>query len=164
MMIGKSDGTIREWKRRFLETGGKLPESKQSQYQRTGVLWSNENFNKKAARYIRTNACVKGKPNLTEHSFCQWVNEVLLPKKTLEPGFPRKVGLETARKWMHEMGYEVLRSKKGAYLDGHKHDNVVLYWTTFLRRMVTLRFLNPTDFSIPQKLLQMMLSSVFLAI
>ena len=145
MMIGKSDRTIQEWKRRFFESGGKLPESKQGQYERTGVLWSNKSFNKKAARYIHTNASVKGKPNLTAHSFCQWVNEVLLHNETLEPGFPRKIGVETSRKWMHEMGYEVLTSKKGAYMDGHERDDVVLYRKTFLRRMVTLGFLNPAN-------------------
>ena len=80
------------------ESGGTIPESKQGQYQRTGVLWKNESFNKKAASYIRTNAAVKGKPSLTADTFCWWVNEELLPNETLEPGFPRKIGVETARK------------------------------------------------------------------
>ena len=95
-------------------------------------MWNNESFNKKAARYIRTNATVKGKPNLTADTFCQWANEELLPNETLEPGFSRKIGAETARKWMHELGYEVLTSKKGAYVDGHEHEDVVLYWKPFL--------------------------------
>ena len=89
MMIGKSDKTIREWRTNFLQSGGEVPESKQGHYQRTGVLWRNENLNKKATRYIRDNASVKGKPNLTAGKFCQWVNNDLLPNETLEPGFPR---------------------------------------------------------------------------
>lgn len=73
--------------------------------------------------------------------FCQWVNDELLPNTTLEPGFPRKIGFETARKWMHELGFAVV-SKKGTYVDGHERDDVVKYWQTFLRRMVGLGFLN----------------------
>ena len=81
--------------------------------------------------YICTNAHLKGKPNLTADTFCQWANEELLPNEALEPGFPRKIGVETARKWMHEMGYEVLTSRKGAYVDHHERDDVVLYRKTF---------------------------------
>lgn len=49
MMIGKSDRTVREWRAKFFESGGEPPESKQGQYQRTGILWKNEDLNKKVA-------------------------------------------------------------------------------------------------------------------
>ena len=84
-------------------------------------------MNKKAARFIRANSAVKGKPNLTVGTFCQWVNEELLPNETLEPGFPRNIHVETARKWMHEMGFQVLKHKKGSFVDGHERDDVVTY-------------------------------------
>jgi len=48
-------------------------------------MWSREDQNKKATRYIRENASVKGQPNLTIGKFCHWVNDDLLP------------GVETAR-------------------------------------------------------------------
>ena len=51
--------------------------------------------------YIRSNAAVKGRPNLTAADLCVWVNESLQPNSTLEPGFPRKICLETAYKWLH---------------------------------------------------------------
>lgn len=63
--------------------------------QRTGVLWSNEHLNKKVTEYVRQNANVKGKPNLTKHSLCQWINKELLPNENLEPGFPRHISVET---------------------------------------------------------------------
>ena len=69
-------------------------------------------MNKKAKIFIRTNSNVKGRPNLTVGSFCDWVNNDLLPNQTLEPGFPRKICLETARKWMHELGFQVVAKKK----------------------------------------------------
>ena len=148
MMVGRSDKTVREWRKQFLENG-EVPESKQGKYQRTGVLWSDEGLNSKAAKHVRENASVKGKPNLTVGQFFQWVNDDLLPNETLEPGFPRKVSMETARKWMIELGFSVVRKKKGTYVDGHEREDVVDYRKTFLRRMVSLGFLNesgaPTD-------------------
>ena len=109
------------------------------------MMWSSEELNKKAARYIRENANVKGQPNLTAGKFCQWVNDDLLPNQTLEPGFPRKISLETARKWMLELGFNVVRKKKGTYVDGHERDDVVEYRQKFLRRMVSLGFLNESN-------------------
>ena len=148
MMIGKSERTIREWRSHFLENG-EIPECKQGKYQRSGVLWTNEELNKTAGDYIRGNANVKGKPNLTVGQFCHWVNNDLLPNATLEPGFPRKTSVETARKWMHELGFEVVTKKKGTFVDGHERDDVVEYRKKFLKRMVSLGFLNssnaPTD-------------------
>ena len=149
LMIGKSDRTVREWKTHFLENNGEIPEGKQGRYQRTSVMWGSEDLNKKAARFIRENANVKGKPNLTVGTFCQWVNDDLLPNETLEPGFPRKIAVETARGWMHELGFYVVLKKKGTFVDGHERVAVVEYRKTFIRRLVALGFLNndnaPTD-------------------
>ena len=119
IMVKRSDRTAREWRKQFLEEG-EVPESKQGKYQKSGVPWSDESLNKKAKQYIRENACVKGKPNLTVGQFCEWVNNNLLPNETLEPGFPRKVSVETSRKWMVELGFNVVRKKKGTYVDGHE--------------------------------------------
>ena len=107
-------------------------------------MWSNEELDEKATRYIRENANIKGRPNLTVGKFCQWVNEDLL-NTALEPGFPRQIALETARKWMHEVGFTVVAKKKGTFVNGHERDDVVLYRETFLRRMVRLGFLNPNN-------------------
>ncbi len=87
--------------------------SEQGRYRRTGFLWSNEELNKKATKYVRGNANVKGKPNMTSIEFCQWVNNNLLKNSTLEPGFPRSVSLSTAVRWLHHLGFEVLTPKKG---------------------------------------------------
>ena len=73
------------------------------------------------------------------------MNEELLPNETLEPGFPRRISVETARQWMHRLGFEVVWKKKGTYVDGHERPDVVEYRTKFLRRMVGLVFLNPEN-------------------
>ena len=78
-------------------------------------MWSSEELNKKVARYIRENANVKGQSTLTAGKFFQWVNDDLLPNQTLEPGFLRKISLETARKWM--LGLIVVwKKKKGTHM------------------------------------------------
>ena len=145
LMIGRSDRTIRDWKAQFYENEGKIPGSKQGQYQRSGVLWHSESLNKKVRRYVQEKAFVKGSANLTTFSFCQWVNEQLLVNETLEPGYPRAISVETARRWLHELGFEVLTAKKGCFVDGHERDDVVEYRGKFLRKMVGLGFLNENN-------------------
>jgi len=97
-MLKKSDRTVRRWRSALIDNDGEMPECEHGKHQRSGVLWKNEELSKKATEYIRSNAAVKGRPNLTAADFCVWVNESLLPNSTLEPGFPRKICLETARK------------------------------------------------------------------
>jgi hypothetical protein len=117
----------------ILSQMGVHSESNQGRYQRTGVLWANEELNKKVTEYVRANAAVKGKPNMTLIEFCKWVNKTLLPNSTLEPGFPRRVSVETSRKWLHEMGFEVLTARKGIFIDGHERPDVIESQKTFLR-------------------------------
>ena len=94
-VLGRSDRTIREWRVSFNANKGTFPDTMQGKYQRDGVLWHNEELNKIATRYVRENTVVKGRPNLTAGSFCQWVNECLLTTRTLEPGYPRHISVET---------------------------------------------------------------------
>ena len=134
-------------------------------------MWRNEELNKKAREHVRANAHVKGHPNLTSidfcrwvyeilllctldapflflfflFEFCRWVNETLRPNSTLEPGFPRKTGLETARKWLHHLRFEVLTARKGIFIGGHERDDVVESCKLFLHKMVKLRFLHFTN-------------------
>ena len=124
-LLGRSDCTVRDWRTTFNSNNGSFPDTLQGKYQRTGVVWQNEDMNKKARKYVQENAVKKGKPNLTAISFCQWVNECLLVVEPLEPGYPRRITVETARKWLLALGFSVMEHKKGAYVDGHERDNVV---------------------------------------
>ena len=107
MMIGKSTNTTLTWIQSFFENEGKIKDHRQGHYQRPGILWRCESLSSKAAKYIRENAAVEGRGNLTCFSFCEWVNEDLLQNSTLETRFPRQVSVETAQKWMHKMGFQV---------------------------------------------------------
>ena len=77
-MVKKNERTVRRWRSGLIDNNGVLPESQQGHYQRSGVLWQNEELNKKAVEYVRENAAVKGRPNLTTVDFCKWVNECFL--------------------------------------------------------------------------------------
>ena len=59
-MIGKSDCAVMEWKTTFLSNQGSFPDTLQGKYQRSGVMWQNEELNKLATQYVRKNAAVKG--------------------------------------------------------------------------------------------------------
>ena len=145
ILVGKSDNTIIEWQEKFYENDGVVIDHEQGRYQRSGVLWNCESLSQKAAQHIREKASVKGASNLTCLSFCEWVNEQLLPNEVLEPGFPQRISVETGRKWMHEMGFEVQAAKKGSYVDGHERDDVKEYRKIFFRHMVALGFLNQSN-------------------
>ena len=64
-VIGKSDRTVREWRTTFIANDGTFLDTLQGKYQRTGILWQNEEPNKKASKFVHENAFVKGKPNMT---------------------------------------------------------------------------------------------------
>lgn len=53
--------------------------------------------------------------------------------------------METARKWLHHLGFMVLDPKKGIFIDGHEQDDVVASRNAFLRKMVKIGFLHFTN-------------------
>ena len=105
----------------------------------------NEELCEKARVYVRANAAPRGRPNLTSNAFCQWVNNDLLPNSVLEPGYPRKVSVETARKWLHELGFDIFQLSKGVFIDGHERSDVVESRVKFLRTMTEYGFLRPDN-------------------
>lgn len=143
ILIQRSEHTVCKWRKLFF-LHGEVPRNKQGKYERSGVMWSSEDLNK-AASYVRAQANIKGQPNMRISDFCTWVNTDLLPNSTLEPGFPRRIGLETARKWLHVLGFEFITPKKGSFVDGHEREDVVVYRKKFLRKMVGLGFLRPDN-------------------
>ena len=60
LMIGKSDKTVREWRKSFYEHDGEIQDTSQGRYLLSGLVWSSEELNKKATRYIRENTNIKG--------------------------------------------------------------------------------------------------------
>lgn len=126
-IIGKTDRTIRQW-RSDLTTYGEIRESKKGKYERPKVLWANKELNDKARSFVQANTAfvVQGKQSsMKVKDFCEWVNGTLLPNQAVSslysfvPGYgyapapttpnqtslPQKISMETARKWLRELGY-----------------------------------------------------------
>ena len=86
--------------------------------------------------YVPANAAVKVKSNMTSMEVCKWMNKTLLPNSNLEPGFPCQISIETSRKWIHEMDFEVLTGRKGIFVDGHERPDVIESGKIFPTKMV----------------------------
>jgi hypothetical protein len=112
-----------------------LMESSQGHYVRNNTLMSSEELSEKMRVYVRENAAPHGRPHVTASAFCQWVNNDLLPNSVLEPGYPRRVSVETARKRHHELGFEILQLSKGVFIDGHERSDIIESRVQFLRTM-----------------------------
>ena len=114
--IQKSERTVRRWIDEFVQNDGEFSDTQQGHYVRDNTLMSNDELCEKARVYVRANAAPRGRPNLTSSAFCQWVNNDLLPNSILEPGYPRIVSVKTARKWLHELGFDILQFSKGSLM------------------------------------------------
>ncbi|KIK79517.1 hypothetical protein PAXRUDRAFT_96687, partial [Paxillus rubicundulus Ve08.2h10] len=54
------------------------------------------------------------------------VNNVIIPSLGLNTA-GQKISEATARRWLMKLGYEPKEVKKGIYIDGHEHEDVVTY-------------------------------------
>ena len=134
-IIGK---TVRRYRNEFFQNEGHFAIRLQGKYERHCVQ-HDEAFNHKAAEWVREHAFVKGEPNMTAQSFCDWVNNTLLPSSHLQPNFPRCISLRTAVRWLHHLGFKPVSHKKGVYIDGHEREDVVSHRKALLKTLANLR-------------------------
>ena len=137
-IVGYSDKTVRKLRTEFYENKGELKERKQGKYKRL-TIYRDEELNREAAKWVRENAFTKGKPNMTAQSFCQWVNEDLLPSSHLPPQFPWRISVRTAIRWLHHLGFKPVSHRKGVYIDGHEREDVIKHREKYLGTMAALR-------------------------
>ena len=91
-------------------------------------LLFDEEFQLNAQSFIRSNACKKGEPNLTVVVFADWIHTT----------YGQNVCNETARSWLHNLGFSQLHHQKGVYFDGHDREDVVEYRNEFLTKLAEL--------------------------
>ena len=92
------------------------------------AILHDEEFQLSARKYIRSNAYRKGAPNLTTEMFCKWVSD----------NFSVNVSNETARRWLHYLGFNMNDHHKGVFFDGHDREDVVEYRNTLLKQLSKL--------------------------
>ena len=101
-LVGIPECTVRDWRQDFFCNSGSLSEYQRKRYISPSII-DDEAARKDAIKFIRENAYKKGEPNMTAGTFCLWVNGDLLARLTLDPSHPHKIGVETARLWLHEL-------------------------------------------------------------
>ncbi len=93
-----------------------------------GSLLYDEEFRLQARQYVHENACKTGEPNMTVKQFHEWV----MAK------FQVKICEETARFWLHHIGFSQKNHQKGVYFDGHDRQDVSDYREKFVKQMEEL--------------------------
>ena len=76
---------------------------------RSEILFHDEGFRLDAREFVRENGYVRGKPNMTCQMFRDWIHETQ----------DLKISYETARRWLHELGFAQKYHHKRVYFDGH---------------------------------------------
>ena len=76
---------------------------------------------------------------MTTKSFCQLVNEELLPSHNFPHNLPRSISVCTATWWLHQLEYHLLSQKKGAHVDGREREGVVTCRNEFPKELEDLR-------------------------
>ena len=76
------------------ENEGEFTIQQQGKYERH-YIYHDEALNHKAAKWVHKHAFVKGELNMMAQSFCDWVNNGLLPSSYLPPHFTRSLSLRT---------------------------------------------------------------------
>ena len=126
-IVGVCSKSIRNWATEFLEAAQQCPiddldliqdlmSSVRGNHAKAVSLFACSEFQREAREYVRANANVKGSPNMTCNSFAAWVAE----------SWGHEIHEETARQWLHKLGFKPKSSGKGVYFDGHERDDVVL--------------------------------------
>ena len=65
---------------------------------------------------------------ITPLAFCQQVNTVILPALEITG----TISESTAQRWLRcKLGYQSKEAKKGVYIDGHEHPDVIKEWQEF---------------------------------
>ena len=88
-------------------------------------LLHDEEFRLHARNHIHENAYKRGQPNMT---LKDWIaNE-----------YNVNVSIETARSWLHNLGFNQKSHHKAVYFDGHERDDVTEYRQVFVDRLLQL--------------------------
>ena len=124
-IVGRSARTIWDWRTDFIEQGGEFSPYLRGKYARPSLI-SQEDVRSKASKWARSNACVRGIPNMTLASFAYNLNTNIIPKLNLPYGFPRAISISTASRFLHSLGFRrVCANRKSVYFDGHERADVL---------------------------------------
>ena len=135
---GFSDQVIRRWATEYYSTAllfyvdevdndliKDIITSNRGHHPKSLTLMACKEFQKDARQFVHKNACVKGQPNLTSRDFAEWV----------KANWGHDIADDTARRWLHKLGFNQQRYGKGVYFDGHEREDAVASRERFLDLM-----------------------------
>ena len=138
-IVARTARTIRTWRRDFIDNRGEFSPYMRGKYARPSLI-SQEDVRTKAAKWARSNACVRGMPNMTLASFAHNLNTNIIPKLNLPYGFPRAISISTASRFLHSLGFRrVSANRKSVYIDGHERPDVLEEREQFLDSIFLLQ-------------------------
>lgn len=139
-VTGVSAFTIRKWASEYylslvdvapdsvdLDDIGSRLSSNRGKFCKLGnSLLCDEEFRLKAREFVRANAYVRGEPNMTSQAFRNWIQST----STVT------ICRETARSWLHNLGFSQKNHHKEVYFDGHERDDVILHRRQFVTKLL----------------------------
>jgi hypothetical protein len=113
----------------YLKKYHQLPLLKIFMQHRHHTLLDNESILHDVRTYLASQALGSVSP----WTFCQHINEVILPALSIEGAISER----TAQRWLtSKLGYECKEAKKGIYVDGHERPNVIDERIDFIDKML----------------------------
>ena len=111
--------SIRHWSDVYLATS-ELVKYQQGLNTKTKSVITDENVQQKFKTELRA---------LTDESRCPKTFKLMLEERILKtiPNAPKKISLETARRWMIYLGFKCSKQGKGYYTDGHNRPDVYMH-------------------------------------
>lgn len=116
-----SFGGVQKWLTTWKQQGGHSI-SQRGQHPKHWNFLMDEDYQHKAIKWIQQNKSPKGGPNMRTQDFCNYLNNTLLVDELDTP-----ISDDTARLWLHRLGFKYMDAKRGAYVDGHEREDVVKY-------------------------------------
>ena len=120
------------WLHDYVTNGGRLQPSMRGRHRKTESYLSDQDIKAAAVLWLRNNILASKKKTdtttpLTVERFQEYINDELLKEILADPASKRKkIGLETAREWLHLLGFSYCRHRKGMYVDGHERSDVTI--------------------------------------
>jgi hypothetical protein len=91
--------------------------SLRGQHPKVRWLLDDVKYQTAARQWVHDNCNRKGRPNMKAHDFAVWLSNDLLSGE-LDEG--QEISAETARGWLHKLGFRPWRVGKAVYYDGHE--------------------------------------------
>ena len=134
-----SERTIRRWLKQYKDTNYQYFEaSLKGRYPKFASKIQDRAFRAAAREFVRE-SMTNRKCQLTVEKFKNWCITTMKKDNDLDK---TEICWDTARRWLHQLGFNVFKRGHNAYVDGHERPDVIAVRKAFVKRMQELRSQN----------------------